>query len=490
MRSDGATCHSAHSTLGAPPPSPRTPGEASGSSDCPRAGGGGGFFARNAEEDPHPNPPPEYRERGTGIRETQPNPLPEYRARGLRSIRILHVINSFEYGGAEAMLCNLLLRCDRGRFEPSVAALIEDLTVAGPVLRAGIPVVTMGMKPGMPDPGGVARLARHIRRARPDIVHCWMDHSNLVGGIAARLASRAPVVWGVHHSDHVAGVTKRSTQLTVSACAALSHRLPARIVCCSEHGRRMYERLGFAADKLTVIPNGFDLDAFRPDPAARAAVRREIGVGPDAPLVALVARYDPLKDHATFLRAAALLSKTRPDVRFLLCGSRVDASNAALVAQIVSLRINDRCHLLGPRRDVARIFAAVDVAASSSVSEAFPLAVGEAMACGVPCVATDVGDCALMIGPTGRVVPPNDPVAMAAAWAELLGMDAAQRMALGLAARQRVRERFELGSVAERYQDLYRRLTRRHGAVGGRPRGAVRAFSGRTDYVQAGCAVS
>src|SRR5687767_3998080 len=104
-----------------------------------------------------------------------------------RRLRVLHVINSFEYGGAEAMLCALLLRTDRERFEPSVVSLIDDLTVAGPVLRAGIPVVTVGMRPGIPDPRGVAKLARQIRRHKPDVVQCWMDHSNLIGGLAARL---------------------------------------------------------------------------------------------------------------------------------------------------------------------------------------------------------------------------------------------------------------------------------------------------------------
>jgi glycosyltransferase involved in cell wall biosynthesis len=272
------------------------------------------------------------------------------------------------------------------------------------------------------------------------------------------MASRAPVVWGVHHSDHVAGVTKRSTLLTVSACACLSHHLPARVVCCSEHGRRLYEKAGFAASKLAVIPNGFDVETFRPDPEARASVRSELGLGPGTPMIGLVARYDPLKDHATFLRAAARLGRARPDVHFLLCGAKVDRTNAELAGLAESLGIAGRCHLLGPRQDVPRIFAALDVAASSSISEAFPLALGEAMACGVPCVATDVGDCALMIGPTGRVVPPGEPAALAAALADVLGMSPESRRALGAAARRGVVERFELGAVTRQYEDLYQRL--------------------------------
>ncbi len=373
-------------------------------------------------------------------------------------IKIVHIINSFEFGGAEAMLCNLLQRTDRDRFEPSVVALIDNLTVAGPVLDAGIPVVTMGMRPGIPDPLGVIRLARHLRRVRPAIVQTWMDHSNLIGGLASRLASPAKVVWGVHHSDHVRALTKRSTLITVGACARLSHRLPARIVLCSEHARALYTQRGFSSEKMHVIPNGFDTQRFRPDLAARADIRRELNIDDSAPLIGLVARYDPLKDHAGFLRAASLLVKARPDVRFLLCGTNVDRRNQPLAALVEALGLGRHCHLLGPRRDVPRILAALDLLTSSSISEAFPLTVGEAMSCGVPCVATDVGDSAHIVGATGRIVPPSAAQTIADAWNELLALDPEVRRQLGAAARNRVRELFDLESVTRRYEALYRDL--------------------------------
>jgi glycosyltransferase involved in cell wall biosynthesis len=373
-------------------------------------------------------------------------------------IKIVHIINSFEFGGAEAMLCNLLLRTDRDRFEPSVVALIDDLTVAGPVLAAGIPLITMGMRPGVPDPLGIIRLARHLRRVRPAIVQTWMDHSNLIGGLASRLACRAPVVWGVHHSDHMRGLTKRSTLITVGACARLSHRLPARIVLCSEHARTLYGQRGFASDKMQVIPNGFDTERFRPDAAARADIRRELNIDDVTPLIGLVARYDPFKDHAGFLRAASLLVKARPDVRFLLCGANVDRQNQPLATLVDSLGLGRHCHLLGPRHDVPRILSALDILTSSSISEAFPLTVGEAMSCGVPCVATDVGDSAHIVSATGRIVPPSAPQAMADAWNELLALTPDGRRQLGAAARNRVRELFDLESVTRRYETLYRDL--------------------------------
>ena len=153
-------------------------------------------------------------------------------------MNIVHIINSFEFGGAEMMLGNLLARTDRTRFEPVAIALIDDLTLADRVTAAGVPVRVLGMRPGAPDPRAIFRLARWLRALRPDLIQTWMDHSNLIGGLAARLAGRAPVVWGLHHANHDPGLTKWTTRLTLSACARLSRRVPARIVCCSEATRQ------------------------------------------------------------------------------------------------------------------------------------------------------------------------------------------------------------------------------------------------------------
>jgi glycosyltransferase involved in cell wall biosynthesis len=376
----------------------------------------------------------------------------------MKKIRIIHIINSLELGGAEAMLCSLLLRTDTRRFEPSVVSLIDDLGVAGPIIKAGIPIATMGMRPKAPDPLCFGRLVHHLRSNRPDIVQTWMDHSNLIGGLAARLVPHARVVWGVHHSNHVRGLTKRSTLLTVSTCAALSRYVPAKVILCSEHSRKLYAQGGFDARKLHVIPNGFDTTLFRPDSSARQAVREELHIAPETLLIGLVARYDPLKDHASFLQAAALLTATQPNAHFLMCGSNVTPQNPALTAQIQSLGLAGRVHLLGPRRDVPRIYAALDLNTSSSISEAFPLAVGEAMACGIPTVATDVGDSALIVGDTGRIVPPSNPAALAAGWQELLKLSPADRQQLGDNARRRVSDLFDLTAVTRRYEAVYSEL--------------------------------
>ncbi|HZK80647.1 MAG TPA: glycosyltransferase, partial [Humisphaera sp.] len=234
-----------------------------------------------------------------------------------------------------------------------------------------------------------------------------------------------------------------------------------RIICCSEHARRVYGKAGFADDRMTVIPNGFDVAAFAPDITARTEIRRELGIDADAVAIGLIARYDPLKDHANFLRAAASVAKRFPNIRFVLCGDKVDAKNAQIVEQVNSLGLTRHCRLLGARHDVAKIYAALDIVASSSISEAFPLAVGEAMSCGVPCVVTDVGDSALMVGDTGRIVPPGDSGALAAALCDLISMGAESRERLGQQARRRVRELFDLGAVTRRYEALYDEMIRR-----------------------------
>ena len=392
-------------------------------------------------------------------------------------IKVVHIINVFGLAGAEVMLCSLLERTDRERFESMVVSLLGThslsaqgagvlpgdahgaLALAERVEALGIPVRAMGMRPGVPDPRGVVRLARLLHRERPQIVQTWMDHSNLIGGVAARLAARAPVIWGVHHTNYVPQITKRTTLMTVSACARLSRWLPTRIVCCSEAARATYAQRGFAAERLTVIPNGIDTDAFRPDPAARLDVRRELGLAPDATLIGLIARYAPMKDHATFLRAAAALKSRLPDVHFLLCGGQVDPGNETLASMVAELGLRGHCHLLGPRRDMPRLQASLDLATSSSVSgESFRISIGEAMACGVPCVATDVGDGAPILGETGRVVPPRDPRTLAAACRELLELSPEARARMGQSSRLHIQERYELVSITRRYEDLYETL--------------------------------
>jgi len=232
--------------------------------------------------------------------------------------------------------------------------------------------------------------------------------------------------------------------------------VPRRIVSCSETARRIHASLGYAAEKMIVIPNGFNLEQFSPDEQAGGSVRQELGISADAELVGLVARFDPQKDHYNFVQAAAGIKVSLPQAHFLLCGDGITWENHLLAGWIDAQGLRDHFHLLGRREDIPRLSAALDVACSSSAyGEAFSNALGEAMACGVPCVVTDVGDSAYIVGDTGKVVAPNDPQALAAAVVELLELPHDRRRELGQAARRRMQQRFDIQAVVNQYEQLY-----------------------------------
>ena len=373
-------------------------------------------------------------------------------------IKVVHVITGLEADGAETVLYSVASRMNRTRFESEVISLIEPGPMAARLEAAGIRVRSLGMKRGSANPLHVLRLARWIKESQPNLVQTWMYHADLLGGLAARFAGK-PVVWGIHHSNLDPGQNKRLTIWTARICEVLSPWLPKRIVCCSEASRMAHAEFGYDEDKMEVIPNGFDLRVFQPDPAARKALRQELGLAADASLIGMAARFHVQKGHRNFVAAAAQLHARMPHVHFVLCGAGVDANNAELAAWIQqSSGLNDVCHLLGRRKDMHRLFAAFGVATSPSVSEAFPMAVGEAMACGTPCVVTDVGDSALIVGDTGKVVPAENPLALADAWESLLAAGAAARKEFGQAARNRVGRCFDVDAIVERYQKLYREV--------------------------------
>ena len=374
-------------------------------------------------------------------------------------IRVLHLITGLPVGGTQTMLYKLLSRLDHSGFDAAVASLEAPGPMAAKISDLGVPVTSLHLRSGRLQPMRILEFVKWLRRGHFDVMQTWMYHADLVGGLAAKLAGGVPVAWGIRQSNLDPRHNKRSTLAVANACARLSRWLPGRIVCCSEVARAAHAKLGYAERKMTVIPNGFDPATFRPDPGARAAIGAELGLPESTLLIGHVARFDTQKDHRTFVKAAGLLARGAADVHFLLCGERVTDDNPDLAFWIRAEGIAERCHLLGLRQDMPRIHASLALEVCSSVGEGFSNAVGEAMACGTPCVSTDVGDARELIGDTGRVVPAQDPVALADACAELLAAGAAGRAAMGSAARRRIDERFSLTSVVARYEDLYRDLT-------------------------------
>lgn len=371
-------------------------------------------------------------------------------------MRVLHIINGLASGGAETMLAKLLAGMDREAFEPAVVSLTDRGSLAEHLANLQVPVHALGFGSALPTPSAVWRLVRIVRRIRPHLIQGWMYHANLAAELASICVSEpAPVLWNIRHSIYRLADEKCTTAAIIRLGARLSFR-PAHILYNAHVSAVQHEALGYRFEKRVVIPNGFDTQRFIPSEQARVRIRTELGLSSSTVLIGLIARYHPMKDHATFLRAAGSLVDTHPDVHFLLVGRDVDWDNAALVRLIQDTGVGTRIHLLGERTDIHQVTAALDVSAISSYSEGFPNVIGEAMACAVPCTVTDVGDSASIVGETGRVVPPRDHQALAEAWRALLRVGPAGRARLGRAARRRIEEHFSLPAVIARYEQLYR----------------------------------
>jgi len=266
---------------------------------------------------------------------------------------------------------------------------------------------------------------------------------------------RIPVIWGIRQSDiRIEKMVKKVLARFINPL--LSRVLPEFIVCCAEEARRIHLGYGYVSDKLRVIPNGFDLDRFSDDPGRRRKARSALDISEDELVVGMVGRLHALKDHRNFIQAVARISVKVPHTRFLLCGAGLTPDSREFAFLLAESGVEpSKFLLLGQKDDVEQIYPAMDVNVLSSLSEGFPNVLGEAMACGVPCVATDVGDSAMIIGSTGHVVPPRNPDALTNAIVDLLTASEEKRRFLGRLARRRIEEHFSIEVVAGQYQALY-----------------------------------
>jgi glycosyltransferase involved in cell wall biosynthesis len=378
----------------------------------------------------------------------------------MNRIRLAVVINAIVLAGAERMLARVLARLLPEEFDVQVFTIGLPGPFTEHLEQLGIPNrLYPFLRPKLPNPLHLLTLARDLRRFQPDVVQSWMYLGNLYGGLAAKLARRdLPVAWNIRHSTLDRNIDSRSMRWSAWLGGQLSGLVPDRIVLCAESARAAHLQVGYVPEKLEVIPNGFDLSELRPDPSARFRIRAELSISDETPLVGLIGRLHKHKDHQTFVRAARVVADQFPNAHFVGAGEEQTYSASDLWRWVDEVGLRDRFHWLGVRRDVAAIDASLDVLVCSSTTEGFPNVVGEAMACGVPCVATDVGECAEVIGDTGRIVPKQAPQQLGEAIVNLLRMPAAHRVKLGQAARLRVVERYDINRIVDRYVQLWREL--------------------------------
>lgn len=354
--------------------------------------------------------------------------------------RVMHVITGLGSGGAEGQLALLAARQKADGLDPIVVSLVPGGVNERSLAASGVTVASLGMARGRPGLGAPIRLARLIRRYEPDILQSWLFHADLLATFALPLSGRwrrTALIWSLRCSQMAFESYRPTLKWVIKGCALLS-RFPAAVAANSTAGRDYYRALGYRPKAFPVIANGIDTEKFCPDISARTRIRKALAIAENAPLLAMVARIDPMKDHKTFFRALDRL----PDCGAVVIGEGTEA-----------LPDRRNLHRLGRRDDVPQLLAACDVIVSNSAfGEGFSNVVAEGMAAGLPAVATDVGDARVIVGDTGAIVPPRDPERLAQAVNDILARD---HHALGATARERIKQLYSVDRMVFAYAELY-----------------------------------
>lgn len=369
-------------------------------------------------------------------------------------MKVLHIISSLDVGGAEMML-KRLVESDPASIPETAVVSLTSLGVIGESLRArGVLVKTLGMRSTCDTPLVLWRLVRFIRAVRPDIVQTWMYHADLLGGLAACLAGFRSIVWNVRCTSIPQGVLS-VTYWLVRLCAICSYFVPDRIICCAKSAQAAHIDLLYAAYKMTIVSNGYDFATFEPYFGSRARVRLELGYDEGDIIIGIVGRFDPMKDFNNFVSAASIVAAKRENVKFLMIGRGNEWSNATLRGWIENAGLVKSFHLVGERKDIADFFSAMDIFCLSSVNEAFPNVVVEAMAMELPCVVTRAGDAADILGNDDFVVPVKDSVSLADALLRMSDLDPVARKTLGEKNAEKVRGEYGMEKIKRKYGEVY-----------------------------------
>lgn len=374
-------------------------------------------------------------------------------------MKVLHIISNLMSGGAEAMLSKVARASTGLGVDHSVISMIDGGPVAKELAGAGIPVHFLGTRRSFGAALRVGKIRHLVREIKPDVIQGWMYHGNLAASTSANADGRkTPVIWNVRQSLRSLRNESLLTSMVILAGAAVS-RAPRAIIYNSVRAAEDHERFGYSRARRVIIPNGFDTTLFQPDLAARAALVRSLDLPDDALIVGRVANFHAHKDYPTLFAAFAGIQRTEPRAHLVLIGRGLDTGNAAFARLFAALPSAAAVHVLGERSDVVRIMPAFDVMLSSSSAEAFPNVIGEAMACGVPTVTTDAGDCRAVLGDPGRVVLIGDSAALARKALDLLSLAHEQRVEIGARDRVRVIANYSIEKIAADYVALWRRET-------------------------------
>jgi glycosyltransferase involved in cell wall biosynthesis len=366
-------------------------------------------------------------------------------------MKITHIITDLDTGGAEVMLCKLLSSLHNDAVNSMVISLMGRGKITEQIEALGVRVETLDLEQGeRPGWRTVKKLRQFMRAFNPDIVQGWMYHGNIVATVAVFLfdpmCRKVKLFWNVRQTLYDINNEKIQTRWLIVLGRWLSF-FPHSIIYNSNLSAEQHCNVGYSVKKTKIIPNGFDLQKFRPDQNRRQQLREELRVAESVLLVGHISRLHPMKDHATLLRAIERVVEglsdidSKQEVLFLLIGHGVTSE----------LSKNPAIRFLGERVDVPRIMSALDIVVSSSAwGEGFPNVIGEAMASKVPCVVTDVGDSAYIVGKYGRVCSVGDDQCIASSLLQLIE-NKQERKTAGKQARKRIKENYSMDKIKKEY---------------------------------------
>ncbi|HEX5660395.1 MAG TPA: glycosyltransferase [Polyangiales bacterium] len=373
---------------------------------------------------------------------------------------MLHVIAGLNTGGAERMLSKVIAGSRGTEFEHKVLVLGPVGPLADDIRASGSEVVALNLQRKSLNLDSATRVLRTIKAMAPVAVQGWMYHGNLAALLGASLGrTQSTVLWNIRSGWQRLESSHLLTRSIMRGSAVISGLADA-IIYNSRRARGEHEARGYASRAGLVIPNGFNTEGFVPSREHYETLRSKLGLSASTPIIGIIARNDATKDYTTFFRAVCIAAARNRDIHWVVVGRGIDAQSKEVIDAGASGYM-ERVSFMGERREIEQLAPAFDVATLSSNVEGFPNVVGEAMACGVPCVVTDAGDSGFVVGDTGTVVPIADPGALADGWLETIEMSASDRLARGAAARKRIIENFEISRISEQYANLYRSLLRR-----------------------------
>jgi glycosyltransferase involved in cell wall biosynthesis len=336
--------------------------------------------------------------------------------------KAVFIIRNLAYGGAQRQLITLVKALDKQKFDITVLSFYSGGLLQKDLEDSAIPVICLQKRERWDVVGFLWCLFQHLKHIQPDVLHGYLSESNLVTIFFKLFFPSTRIVWGIRDSNISLDQSDWLDRLIFQLECFLS-RFADLIIVNSHAGRTYHLAHGFPADKMVVIPNGIDTERFKPDLEAGLQVRTEWGIQKDTIFIGLIGRLAPMKDHPNFLRAAAFLCNERKDVSFVCVGSGSQQYAEELDELAKELGIAEKVNWVGGRSDMLAIYNALDIVCSASVyGEGFANVIGEAMACGIPCVVTDVGDSAWIVGDHGIVVPPNNSEALKTGIANLINI--------------------------------------------------------------------